>query len=211
MIGKYIRILIIYISIIKENNMEITETFYAKTREEWRAWLEENFDKKKEIWLIYYKKHTGKPNVSYDESVEEALCFGWIDGILKRIDDERYTRRFTPRRKGSVWAPSNVKRVADMIKEGKMTDAGLAIIPKAVLEGKAMGYTPVIPDDIPVPEDLEKVLAMNEKARDTWDSFASSHRKQYLYWINDAKGDDTKARRISKLVKMLEAGEKRLM
>ena len=99
--------------------MEITETFYAKTRKEWRTWLEKNHDSKKEIWLIYYKKHTGKPNVPYDESVEEALCFGWIDGILKRIDDERYARRFTPRRKGSIWAPSNVERVANMIKEGK--------------------------------------------------------------------------------------------
>jgi len=191
--------------------MEITQTFYAKNREEWRAWLEKNHVKKKEIWLIYYKKHTGKPNVSYDESVEEGLCFGWIDGILKRIDDEKYTRRFTPRRKGSIWAPSNVKRVAMMIKEGKMTDAGLGIIPETVLEGKAIGYTMMTPDDIPVPENLEKALAMNEKARDTWDSFSPSHRKQYLYWINDAKRDDTKLRRIDKLVKMLEAGEKWLM
>lgn len=191
--------------------MEITEELYAKDRAEWRDWLEKNHTDKKEIWLIYYKKHTGKPVVSYDASVEEALCFGWIDGILKRIDDEKYTRRFTPRRKRSVWARSNVERVARMMKEGRMTDAGLAIIPQAILEGKATEIIPVIPDIVPVPSELEEALAKNKKASDTWESLTPLRRKQYLFWIIRAKREETKARRIGELIKMLEAGRRDMM
>ena len=199
----------------RENDMEITETFYAKNRKEWRAWLEKNHDKKKEIWLIYYKKHTGKPNVSYDESVEEALCFGWIDGILKRIDDEIYVRRFTPRRMKSIWSAPNIKRARKMIDEKMMTEQGLAKIPeevmKAIETGNIISSRTVIPDEIPMIPELEREIRSNKKASKTWDSFTPYQRKQYLYWIIDAKRDETKARRIDKLVKMLEAGEKRLM
>ncbi len=191
--------------------MEITEEFYAKDRAEWRAWLEKNHDKKKEIWLIYYKKHTGKPVVSYDASVEEALCFGWIDGTIKRVDDEYYVRRFTPRRKKSVWAKSNVTRVARMIKEGRMTDAGLAIIPQAVLEGKATENIPVIPDKIPVPPELKKALANNKKASVAWKSLSPLRQKQYLFWAQNAKREETRFRRIKELIKMLEAGRRDMM
>ena len=87
--------------------MEITTTFYAPDRAAWRAWLAANGQAEREIWLIFYKKHTGTPCVSYDEAVEEALCFGWIDGLIKRLDDDRYAQRFTPRKPGSSWSESN--------------------------------------------------------------------------------------------------------
>ncbi len=107
--------------------MEITQKFYAKTAKDWRAWLEKNVTKKKEIWLVYYKKHTGKPTVSYDEAVSEALCFGWIDSTAKSIDDEKYAQRFTPRNPKSQWSENNVIRYRDLVKAKKMTKAGRAV------------------------------------------------------------------------------------
>lgn len=106
--------------------MQITKTFYPKSREKWRKWLSKNYNKEKEIWLIYYKKTTGKPSIPYNDAVEEALCFGWIDSIEKSIDSERFAGRFTPRKPKSGWSKSNIERVKNLIKEGKMTQFGLA-------------------------------------------------------------------------------------
>ncbi|MCL5435044.1 MAG: hypothetical protein M1405_01510 [Patescibacteria group bacterium] len=105
--------------------MNIGKTLYIKNRKEWRDWLSKNFDKEKEIWLIYYKKTTGKPTISYNDAVEEALCFDWIDSIEKGIDKERFTGRFTPRKQKSNLQESNKQRIKKLIKEGKMTNAGL--------------------------------------------------------------------------------------
>ncbi len=104
--------------------IEITETFYPKTRKTWHQWLTSHHANTKEIWLIFYKKHTGKASLLYNEAVEEALCFGWIDGIEKRMDDERYALRFTPRSKKSMWSTINVSRYKALIAEGRMTSAG---------------------------------------------------------------------------------------
>ena len=108
--------------------MEIGETLYVTKRGEWRRWLSKNYNKKKEIWLIYYKKDSGKKRIPYDEAVEEALCFGWIDSIVKRIDEEKHTQRFTPRRKGSQLSEINRQRVEMLKKKGCMTKAGLEAI-----------------------------------------------------------------------------------
>ncbi len=189
--------------------MEIGETLYVKEREAWRTWLEMNRDSEKEIWLIYYKKHTGKPVISYDDSVMEALCFGWIDSTVKRLDDEKYARRYTPRRPKSVWSVSNMKRVHRMIKEGRMTEYGLAKIPREVLEGKLQDR--VIPRVLPMPMELEKALAGNPKAKKNWENFPPSHRKMYIYWILDAKRLETRQRRIKKLITMVEENKKPMM
>lgn len=108
--------------------MQIGKKFYAKNREEWRKWLSKNYDKEKEIWLVYYKKSTGKPTVSYNDAVEEALCFGWIDSIEKGVDHETFAGRFTPRKLKSNLSDSNVKRIQKLIREGKMTKPGLDIL-----------------------------------------------------------------------------------
>lgn len=105
--------------------MEISKTLYVTDRKKWRAWLEKNHKKEKVIWLIYYKKASGKPRIPYHEAVEEALCFGWIDSTAKRIDEERFAQRFTPRRKGSKVSELNKARMREMIRQGKMTAAGL--------------------------------------------------------------------------------------
>ena len=106
------------------------------SRDDWRAWLEENHATALEIWLVHYKKHTGKPGLTLEEAVEEALCFGWIDGVLKLIDDEKYALRFSPRKKGSVWSETNKRRVAKLIRQGHMTEAGLAKVREAKANGQ---------------------------------------------------------------------------
>ena len=112
--------------------MEIGETIYVTTREEFREWLEKNHKIRKEIWLIQYKKVTGKPSIPYAEAVEEAICFGWIDGFEKGMDDQRFAKRFTPRRQKSLWTETNIERARKMIEEGKMTEVGRATLPKGV-------------------------------------------------------------------------------
>lgn len=117
--------------------MEITKTLYVKDRASWRKWLRENHSKEKEIWLIYYKKHTGKPRINYIDMVKEELCFGWIDGIVKRMDDEKYAQRITPRRKNSGWSANNVRLYLELEKQGLVTKAG-----RRAFEAKSIVYTP---------------------------------------------------------------------
>ncbi|OGJ20908.1 hypothetical protein A3K73_07390 [Candidatus Pacearchaeota archaeon RBG_13_36_9] len=105
--------------------MEITKTLYVTNRKDWRSWLVENYNKEKEIWLIYYKKSSGKPRISYNDAVEEALCYGWIDSTVKKIDEEKFAQRFSPRNKGSQLSEMNRQRLCKLILEKKMTKAGL--------------------------------------------------------------------------------------
>jgi len=116
--------------------MQANKELYVTNRDDWRAWLKVNHAIKKEIWLIYYKKHTGKPRILYDAAVEEALCFGWIDSIVKKIDAEKYAQKFTPRKDTSGWSEPNKRRVERMIKQGRMTEAGMARIRAAKKNGQ---------------------------------------------------------------------------
>jgi len=111
--------------------MEIKETFYTSDRKKWHTWLKANHKKKKEIWLIYYKKASGKKRIPYNDAVEEALCFGWIDSTIKRVDEERFAQRFTPRRSTSVLSQMNKERIRKLILEKRMTPAGLAAVSHA--------------------------------------------------------------------------------
>lgn len=113
--------------------MEIGETIYVTTGDEFRKWLLKNHKTKKEIWLIQYKKATKKPSIHYVEAIEEALCFGWIDGLEKSMDAERYALRFSPRRPKSNWTNTNKERARRLIAEGRMTDAGRATLPPDVI------------------------------------------------------------------------------
>ncbi len=107
--------------------MKLGKTIYIEDREEWRKWLERNHKKEPEMWLIYYKKHTGKPSIPYNDAIEEALCFGWIDSIEKRLDEERYAQRFSPRRTKNPWSEMNKERMRRLIKLKKVTPTGLAV------------------------------------------------------------------------------------
>lgn len=173
-----------------------------KDRDAWRAWLAENHAAAKERWLIFFKKHTGRPGLTYVEALEEALCFGWIDGILKRIDDEKHTIRFSPRRKNSLWSEPNKKRVARLIQEGRMTEAGLAKIREAKANGQ--WEKAARRDDVTlVPPELTTALERDGAARRNFEKLAPSHRRRFLYWISAAKRDETRLRRVAETVRLL--------
>ena len=187
--------------------VEITQTKHFVQRDHWRQWLKKHHSTNKELWLIFYKKHTKKKGLPYDHAVEEALCFGWIDGIMKRVDEEKYVLRFSPRRKRSIWSESNKKRVSKMISEGKMTPAGKVLVEQAKESGE---WDKASSREIPeVPPDLKKALAENPKAEENFNNFApSSYKKQYLWWIETAKREETRERRIQEVVKRAEQNRK---
>lgn len=187
--------------------LEITKPKSFKTRAAWRAWLEKNYAREKELWLVLYKKNSGKPTVSYDQAVEEALCFGWIDGLTKGIDEEKYAVRFCPRKSGSVWSESNKKRVAKMIAEGKMTAIGLAKVEEAKRNGeweKAVARENVSN----IPADLKRALQADKIAQQNFEILAPSHKRQYIYWITEAKRDETRRKRIQETVRMVKANKR---
>jgi len=120
--------------------MKLGNTLYLKNRDEWRRWLEKNHKREPEIWLIYYKKHTKKSSIPYNDAVEEALCFGWIDSTVKGIDGEKYAQRFSPRKPKSNWSEPNKERIERLIKEGKMTPAGLVFFENKILSTLRRSY-----------------------------------------------------------------------
>ena len=190
--------------------MKITETLYVKNREEWRNWLLNNFDSKPEIWLIYYKKHTSKPRIPYNDAVEEALCFGWIDSIIKRVDKKIYVQKYTPRKARSIWSDLNKKRAEKMIKTGLMTSAGLIKIGEAKKNGRwEEAYTSK--KKVEVPQDLKETLLANKEAINNFRNFAKSYQNMYINYINMAKKEETRIRRIRKVVEMAEKNQKPTM
>jgi uncharacterized protein YdeI (YjbR/CyaY-like superfamily) len=174
---------------------------------EWRAWLKRNHDVEKEVWLVFYKKHTGKPNISYDDAVGEALCFGWIDSIIKRIDEDRFARKFTPRKINSKWSKLNKDRAERMIREGRMTKPGLVQINEAKKSGK--WFAKVLPTkEIEVPQFMRQALAANQKALRNFGNLAKSYKRQYIGWVMSAKKEDTKRKRLAEVVEHLENNKK---
>ena len=180
---------------------------YLGTTAEWQEWLQKNHASQKGIWLVYYKKHTGKPRIPYNEAVEEALCFGWIDSIIKRIDDERYMQKFTPRNPKSNWSPSNKKRIEKLIRSGKMTDAGRQAIEIAKQNGKWDEQTDA-QIDYTFSEKFVKLLKSNSKAFTGFTALPASHQKQYTQWVMSAKKTETQVRRMEKMIGLLKSGEK---
>jgi acetylornithine deacetylase/succinyl-diaminopimelate desuccinylase-like protein/uncharacterized protein YdeI (YjbR/CyaY-like superfamily) len=189
--------------------MEITETVYIPTRKGWRAWLARHHKTKTQIWFTYYKKASGKQTVAYAEAVEEALCYGWIDGLVKTIDSERWVQRFTPRKKGSNWSGPNLERVRRLTESGQMTPAGAAHVPTAK-ESRAWQATHDGRRAAPTeaPKDLAAALRKNKKASDFWKSLAPSYRRLYGRMVTEAKKEETRVKRIAKLMLRLERGVK---
>ena len=177
------------------------------TRAEWRAWLRANHRKSALVWLLLYKKHTGKQTLSYDAAVEEALCYGWIDSILRRVDEDRYVQKFTPRKPASNWSASNKRRVAKLLAAGKMTRAGKAAVEVAKANGRWQDETAAA-TELPCPEELTARLADNAKARAFFEQLAPSYQRQYIGWIGSAKRPATRARRADEAVATLARGDK---
>lgn len=180
------------------------DTFFAADRAAWRQWLAAHHGSAPVVWLLIHKKHVADPSVTYDEAVEEALCWGWIDGLTNRWDERSYAVRFTPRKPGSVWSESNVARVERMIAEGRMTPAGQALVDEARRRGTwdqaASGRLEVTPPD------LEEALSVDPAALARWRDWAPTHRRQYIYWVLDAKRPETRARRVAEVARRAAAG-----
>jgi uncharacterized protein YdeI (YjbR/CyaY-like superfamily) len=172
---------------------------YVKTREEWHDWLEENHSSAKGIWLIYYKKLSGKARIPYNDAVEEALCFGWIDGKIKKVNEEYYIQWFTPRRQGSRWSRLNISRAQRLIKDGLMKQAGLSAYQEAMTRPRLI-YDIKSTIDIAVPDDLLAALKDNTIAYNNFKNFPPSSRRLYVFWLQDAKKDETRKGRIQKIV-----------
>jgi len=182
------------------NKMDDFQILEAKNRKEWRNWLEKNHLTAPGIWLVYYKKGSGKPSVSYEEAVEEALSYGWIDSKVNSIDEKRYMQIFTPRKPGSIWSKSNKLRVEKIIEKGIITPAGLEKIEVAKRDGSWEFLDDI--DNLVIPPDLKEALASNEFARENFEAYNESIKKQILYWIKTAKREVTRKNRIEKVVSL---------
>jgi uncharacterized protein YdeI (YjbR/CyaY-like superfamily) len=185
--------------------LDISKALYLTNRDDWRAWLKKNFDKKKEIWLIYYKKHTKIPTIPYDEAVEEAICFGWIDSTVRRIDDEKHMQKYTPRNLKSIWSPYNVIRAKKMIKQGKMTKIGLEKFKYAKNNDKFVSYKK---ETLVIPKDFMDALKKETPADKNFINFAHSYKLAYVEWINNAKKLPTRQRRIIKAARNIKENRK---
>ncbi|OGO22882.1 MAG: hypothetical protein A2Z28_02770 [Chloroflexi bacterium RBG_16_51_9] len=179
--------------------MEVEDALYFPNRPAWQKWLEKHHDKEKDVWLLRYKKDSGKPSVSYEDALEEALCFGWIDGKIKGIDNEKSGLRFSPRKARSRWSKVNRDKAEKLIAEGRMTAAGLAKIEEAKKSG-AWDNAYVLREKQEIPADLEEALSKNKVAWDNFHSFPPSRRNPYIYWLNEAKTPATRQRRIAEVV-----------
>jgi len=168
-------------------------------RDRWREWLEAHHAEKREAWLVHTKKGHQGTALGYEEAVEEALCFGWIDGLLNRLDERRYILRYSPRRRNSVWSVNNIERVERLIREGRMTEAGLQKIEEAKENGQWDAAIEREQVDV-IPPELDKALRRKKGALAAYRALTPSHKKRYLYWLQSAKRAETRQRRIAKIV-----------
>ena len=183
-----------------------SDPIFFKSPAEFRKWLEKNHETAKELWIGFYRKSTGKPSLTWPETVDEVLCFGWIDGIRKSIDEESFKQRVTPRRPTSIWSKINIQKIATLTSEGRMKPAGLREVERAKADGRwQTAYEGQ--RTISVPTDLRRELDTRPAAAEFFASLDSRNRYAILYRLQDAKKPETRARRLEKFVAMLEAGE----
>lgn len=184
--------------------MDVGKTLYASTRKDWRAWLAKNHAKESEIWLVYCTQESGLPTIPYEDSMEEALSFGWIDGIIKKIDPDRYTRRFSPRKPGSVWSEINVARFMRAKQKGILTEAGIA----AFGDDQSRIVFASLRKGRDIPPELATELAKKPKIKAFFDQLAPTYQSHYINWIEQAKRPETRATRIKKSIEFLGKGQK---
>lgn len=177
-------------------------TLDVRSRRQWRTWLEAHHQSESEIWLVFHKRHTATKSISYDDAVEEALCFGWIDSLIRRLDDDRYARKFTPRKPDSRWSSINRRRYEGLKSRGLLAPAGLDRPPT-----NRSGDAPKLRVSV-FPSYIEKGLKANARAWEHFERLAPSHRRAYVGWIDSAKREETKAKRLREAVTLLAAGQK---
>lgn len=186
--------------------MSYKPELYFKNDQEWRSWLHENHNQSQGVYLILYKVESKQPSMRWEEAVKVALCYGWIDSTVKRLDDQRRKQYFCPRRPKSVWSKVNKTYIIDLIKNDLMHQSGLASIELAKKNGSWVAL-----DDVEngiIPKDLQHAFDHNPLAFKNYQNFAKGYRKSYLYWINQAKRQETRDKRIVEIIKCCEANIK---
>jgi len=187
--------------------MQDTEAKRFRGGEEWRRWLHENHGEDNETWVVIQKSRSPNEGLRYDEAVDEAVCFGWIDGKVRRLNDHEFVQRFSPRRQRSIWSRINRDRAERLIEEGRMTEAGLRAVEEAKSNGRwEKAYTSREPPE--TPDDLLKALKESPEAQRNFMGFPNSARFMYIHWINDAKRAETRVRRIKRVVGRAEQNKK---
>ena len=180
------------------------KTFLARTSDQWRKWLDEHHDTESEVWLIFHKVHTGVPSIAYLDALDEALCFGWVDSLVKRLDDSRYLRKFTPRKADSLWSATNRKRYAALKASGRLKPGGINRAPT----NRTYGPRPArFQMPATVPRHIRSALKKHPAARRYFEKLALSHRRRYIGWIESAKREETRARRLKEAIRLLTAGK----
>lgn len=192
--------------------MKDLENIYFANEPSFRDWLKINHDKSQGIWLVFYKKHTGTECIGYQEALDVALCYGWIDSIIKKLDETKYVRKFTPRINTSKWSETNKKRVHVLIKNGKMTEAGLLKIDSYLKTGKVSwttaGTLKKEKNKLIIPEFIINEFAGNEPALSNFNNLAPSFQRLYVLWITTAKRDVTIRARLKEAIELLKENKK---
>ncbi len=172
--------------------------FHPRSLQQWHAWLKANHRSAKNVWLVLHKKSSPGPGIAYAEAVEEALCFGWIDSKPQKKDAHTYLLYFAERKSGSVWSKLNKQRISRLIKDGRMTPAGMKKIEAAKADGTWSTLDPV--DSLKIPKELTKALARNKKAQKHFEAFPPGIKKQLVYWVLSAKREETRSVRVKEIV-----------
>jgi uncharacterized protein YdeI (YjbR/CyaY-like superfamily) len=185
---------------------EIGDVSYFASPAEFRRWLKKNHAKAKELWVGFHKKATGKPSMTWPQSVDQALCFGWIDGIRKRVDDDRYVIRFTPRKPTSIWSAINIARVRELTAQGLMQPAGAKAFALRDEKRSAVYFYENRPKAL-APE-YERVLRGNPKAWAFFQKLPPSHRRLMAHYVMEGKHEETRRRRLARLLAACAAGKR---
>ncbi|MEX0864192.1 MAG: YdeI/OmpD-associated family protein [Acidimicrobiia bacterium] len=175
------------------------------SRADWRSWLASNIERQDGLWVVYRKKSSGLEGPDYDDLVEEALCFGWIDSVARRVDEDRTIQWFSPRRRGGLWSALNKERIEHLVRDGLMTEAGTAVMEEAKADGSWSQTDEV--DALMIPSDLQAAFDDAPGAKTQYESLRDSAKREYLWWIHTAKRPATRAKRIADTIQRLSAGE----
>jgi uncharacterized protein YdeI (YjbR/CyaY-like superfamily) len=174
------------------------KTFYAKNRNAWRLWLKKNGEKEKSVWLIISRKSAAKKSIKYEEAVEDALCFGWIDSKANKRNEESFYQSFVKRNPKSSWSKINKERVSQLIDQGLMTVKGMEVIEQAKVNGAWSSLDSI--ENLKLAPNFKKALELNRQALDTFEAFPRSVKKGILEWIQNAKRKETREKRINETV-----------
>jgi uncharacterized protein YdeI (YjbR/CyaY-like superfamily) len=185
------------------------ETLDVATASDWRSWLDKHHLVKTEIWLVFHRKESKTHSITYGEALDEALAYGWIDSVIRRIDHEKYVRKFTPRKPWSIWSSLNISHANRLKKEGRMTKWGLEAFAKRT--GQISQMEKINAEGAKVPSDLTEALKKNKIAWNNFQEFAPSHKKRYLIWISGAKRPETRKKRIDESVELISRSVKNLL